>query len=420
VKAVVVEVKDRYAVVLGKDGGFMKIRNSGRLCVGHEVDVPAIGGSKFNMLARAASIAAVFLITAGLGLGVYGYNMPYSYVNVDINPSVEITANVFDRIIKAEGLNSDGIKLLEGRRLGSLELREGIEAVLEAAVDEGYLKPDEENAVIITVACKDVKKAGQLGAEVQDTAAEELNVAKVEAEILVEKATIDRHDKARDLGVSPGKLNLIDKLVESKPELKSEDYKDASVKDIMKAVKDIRKGEKPGGMTEDEDRTSPDEAGGKKEERIKDDKPDSDEKRSADIKESSSQKKNSGSKSVSPVQASKGRKKSEVTQADKNGDSSVHKDEKGKEEDKADESAEVNKKPSDKPQKDDEDKADKDGKKGSRDSVENRIEKGTGEEPGDAGKNEQQEQHKDKDSKEKDIKEEDNNEKDNKEKGKKK
>jgi len=52
---------------------------------------------------------------------------------------------------------------------------------------------------------------------------------------------MERHNEAARLGISPGKMNLIQKLEAVKPGIKYEDYSKKPVKDIMKEIKDIRK-----------------------------------------------------------------------------------------------------------------------------------------------------------------------------------
>lgn len=241
-KAVVVDIKERNAVVLTKNGEFIKIKNNGQLRVGYEVDVPARVGSTFGPFIKAASVAAVFLVALGLSYGVYSYNVPYSYVNVDINPSIELTTNVFDRVLDIDGLNEDGEKLLSAVDLRNKKLKEAIGDIVENAIDAGYLKEDETNAIMLTVTGKDDQKVEQIQKDVKRAAAEELKTEKVESEVVVEKTTLEKHDSAREQGISPGKLLLAEKLVEVKPELKAEELKDVSVKEIMKAINESRKG----------------------------------------------------------------------------------------------------------------------------------------------------------------------------------
>ena len=56
------------------------------------------------------AILFLALVSAGLyGLNLYpGGRLAAYYITVDINPSVELTLNKHQRVIKVEGLNDDG------------------------------------------------------------------------------------------------------------------------------------------------------------------------------------------------------------------------------------------------------------------------------------------------------------------------
>jgi hypothetical protein len=246
-KGIVVDIKSRYAVALDKDGIFIRIRNTGRLKIGYEVDVQPIFHMNTGIMMKASSVAAAFLVTLGLGFGAYTYSSPYSYVDVDINPSVEITANMYDRIIHVSGLNDDGKQLMELDSLKNRKLKDGVEAILESAVKKGYLKEEDSNAVLFTVSGKNDEKVGSIEKNLHKVADDELDSAGIESDIEVEKVTMERHNEAISLGISPGKLNLIQKLIETQPGLKAESTQTLSkmsVKDIMKSIKQVRKEDK--------------------------------------------------------------------------------------------------------------------------------------------------------------------------------
>ncbi|MCR4435167.1 MAG: anti-sigma factor domain-containing protein [Clostridiales bacterium] len=239
-KAVVVEIKGKMAVVMSQKGEFIKLRNNGSFRVGGEVEVPPAVGRSARLLKRIASIAAVFLFVSLSGLGVYMYHIPYSYINIDINPSIEITTNIYDRIIKVAGLNSDGEKLLASNNLGSLQnkkIEEGIDGILNSIEKERYFEDDAKNAVVFTVSSKSDKKAESLESDVENIAAREIKSKNAGTEVLVGKVDIKKHEDAKKAGISPGKLMLIEKLIKEKPELKVEDLKDKPVKEILNSIK---------------------------------------------------------------------------------------------------------------------------------------------------------------------------------------
>lgn len=243
-KGIIVDKKGRHAVVLTGDGSFIRIHNNAQYKPGYEIEFEMPYRRERSLLAKASSIAAAFLFTLGLSYGVYSYTVPYSYVDLDINPSIELTANVYDIIIKTETFNKDGEKLLKEHKLNFKKLDAGIAELVDSAIQQGYLKAQTENAVLLTVASKDEQKKGKLEKHVEAAALEALNESRVESAVISQQVTSQKRDAAKDMGISPGKFSLIERAITDEPELKLDDLKDASVKEIMKHIKENSKEEK--------------------------------------------------------------------------------------------------------------------------------------------------------------------------------
>ncbi|MCX7843439.1 MAG: anti-sigma factor domain-containing protein [Clostridia bacterium] len=239
-KAVVMEIHNKHAVVLDKQGCFIKIKNTGNLEVGAEIDIAA-NVSRVGSMRKAASIAAALVFMLVAAAGVYSYNMPYSYVNVDINPSIEITSNIFDRIIRVEALNNDGEKVLNKIDIKSKAVNEGIAKLVSAAAGEGYLSSESQGAVMLTISGISDEKVSKLESELKALTEQEIKADNLKAEVIVEKVDMKQHDDAKKVGVSPGKMLLMERLKEVQPEAKLEELKDAPVKAIMKSIREAKK-----------------------------------------------------------------------------------------------------------------------------------------------------------------------------------
>lgn len=237
-KAVIVEIEGKHAIALNKSGEFVRIKNKKSYQVGYEIETGSVIRFGTRTMTRITSIAAALIFVVTLGYGAYSYSMPYSYVNIDINPSVEITVNLYDRIIKAEGLNTDGDKLLSTIEYRNRKLEDGISNILESATQIGYFNDDSKNAVMFTVSGKDQEKVAQIENEIQGIASKAAQEANTGTEIMVENVTLVKHDEAEKMGISPGKLSLIEKLREYEPQLTVNDLKDKPVKEINKRIKE--------------------------------------------------------------------------------------------------------------------------------------------------------------------------------------
>jgi hypothetical protein len=245
-KAVVVDIEGKYAVVLAKNGSFIKVKNSKEYKVGHEIDISSNKPVNLFSYTKIASMAAAILIFIGIGIGAHAYNSPYSYINVDINPSVEITTNVFDRIIDIKALNTDGEKVIAHGSYKNHKIKDGIDELLKSAVDEGYLRKEKvegdttiipENAVMFTVSSKNEGKVPKIEEEIKAVTNDELKASKVISEVVVENVSLEKHNKAEGNHMSPGKILLLERLQQAVPDIKAEDYKNAPVRDILKIIK---------------------------------------------------------------------------------------------------------------------------------------------------------------------------------------
>jgi hypothetical protein len=79
-KAIIVDMKGKHAVALNNNGQFIKVKNTGNLNVGYEIDVSS-KAIEFNraVFYKMGSVAAMLMVVLGLSVGVYSYNLPYNY-----------------------------------------------------------------------------------------------------------------------------------------------------------------------------------------------------------------------------------------------------------------------------------------------------------------------------------------------------
>jgi hypothetical protein len=242
-KAVVVEIRNNKAAVLSDNGCVVTVKNNGYE-IGQVIHMIDSKKQFTKKIAVFAASAAAFVV---LGTGAWAYATPYSYVSMDVNPSIEYTVNRFDRVLTVKAINDDGEEILKAITLEDLENKTIEDAILKT-VDQitaaGYFNTTAEGGIVITTASENMDKADELATDLQQVVEEE--IAEVKEDIIVEAYSVglERVEEARELGVTPGKLNLVEKLQSSSSDPSSiniEEWLNRSVKDIMKATKDNRK-----------------------------------------------------------------------------------------------------------------------------------------------------------------------------------
>jgi hypothetical protein len=189
-------------------------------------------------LVAAACMAT--LIVGGSGAAYAYYQTPVSYLSLDINPSVEIGVNAFDKVVKVEGINDDGNKILAKINIKGSNVTVAISMLVSSAVDNGFIADNGSSVVSLTSETDNSNTAAKLENDAETGVNQALQETDKTATVLKDNVALARRDQARALGISPGKLNLINKLRKVDPTATVDENKDASVKDIMKTINDSK------------------------------------------------------------------------------------------------------------------------------------------------------------------------------------
>lgn len=243
VKGIIMEVHKNKAVVLTKEGSFLEIDKGDRaLEIGQEITLDNNKRLKRQIIRRFVSAAAAFILLITTGYGVYGYYTPYGYVNVDINPSVEIAYNLYNRVIGLKGLNEDGnILISKMNDYKNKSIENVINEVIDKAVEEAYVKPEEENLILITITEKKDKIDDD---KIYQSVDSHIKEKVKNTQVVIMEGDTKIYKKASEDKVSPGKLMLINKAIDLNKDIKYEEVANKSVKEIMKMIKEARKDNK--------------------------------------------------------------------------------------------------------------------------------------------------------------------------------
>lgn len=92
-----------------------------------------------NPMVYAIVCCAVLLLSiCGIG-GYQFYQSPVSYISVDVNPSVELALNRFDRVVDAVAYNDDGTLILENLNFKNKPYTDAVEQLLADEAFASYL-----------------------------------------------------------------------------------------------------------------------------------------------------------------------------------------------------------------------------------------------------------------------------------------
>ena len=151
----------------------------------------------------------VLLLAAATGVGGYTlYAKPVSYISIDINPSIELALNYWNRVISVTPLNEDGSTLIQDLSFQNMYYTTAVDLLLEKA--EVY----SSNDLNITVTSK---QADELISGIEGC----YNYGLYQGHC--SKADLTEHQEAHELGISVAKYRIYLQLIQYDPSLTVED-----------------------------------------------------------------------------------------------------------------------------------------------------------------------------------------------------
>ena len=173
----------------------------------------------------AGLIAACFCMIMLAG-GTYSYqnNRVDSVIGIDVNPSVELSVNKKNRVLKAEAVNQDGMTILNDMDMEGVDLNVAVNAIIGSMVTHGFLD-DLDNAILVTVSNDSIKKASNLRSAVVTDIRTTLEEKRLKA-VVYDQQVIEEDDVkqlAREFDISYGKAYFLKELIAQNSSLSMED-----------------------------------------------------------------------------------------------------------------------------------------------------------------------------------------------------
>ena len=194
---------------------------------------------------RSRSYNFGWLVALGLTLvllvaGLQWVNTSASYVTVDINPSIILTTNPWDKVVEVEPLNEDAETLLVNLKLIGLQVDEAVELIIAEATEMGYIDLLAEGEIAMVTAYDGDEVDEDRSEEIRERIQERLENREMAVNVVGHEAVAEQKELANELGVTLGKVLFVQRLQEKYPELGGDELYSMSIKDIMIKVKDIR------------------------------------------------------------------------------------------------------------------------------------------------------------------------------------
>lgn len=199
---------------------------------------------KKPVIARLAAACAMICLLLMGGIFSRLYTNPYAYVDLDVNPSIELTVNRYGRVIGLSSYNAEGAELVADAHVRNASLSDAISRMLDAMFINGYFGRD--GLVSVTVQTQDANAEVNLLGAIESSVAAALlsHHANVPMDIYV--VSQQTKSEAHEKNMSPAKYLAITELKAVDPTATYEGCSGHSITEIRRRTSDHTSGHHSG------------------------------------------------------------------------------------------------------------------------------------------------------------------------------
>lgn len=188
---------------------------------------------KKKIILIASIILAILLIGIGVTYGIHMHkenNRVYSVITIDVNPSLKLSLNKDDKVLKVEALNKDA-EIIEEKDLKGKEINKALDVVVDKLEENGYLK--EEGTILINVESKKKELKSIVETEVKKVTEEKVEVVVQEIEVTEEIKKI-----AEENNISESKAAYVLEQIKDVEEIDIKDVVDKNIEEVKVVVEE--------------------------------------------------------------------------------------------------------------------------------------------------------------------------------------
>lgn len=228
---VIMKLTEKYAILFSSDGSFHKVPldKNKDWQIGDIVPIPTHKKIYVNKMRSFYGIAAVFflIITASLA-GTAFYYQKTTVISIDVNPSIELYINPFNRVISVSGWNEEGTEILEGLSLKNKDYIQAMQILLEDKEFNEYINSNQYILLSVQGSAEEQKILNTI----EEMTNQYLNSHAMNA--VVEGCMVDHNtiENAHTHGMTGGKYMAILQLLSVDAYANLEEYAGCSVDEI--------------------------------------------------------------------------------------------------------------------------------------------------------------------------------------------
>lgn len=186
----------------------------------------------------AGALAAVAVLCVGL-LAFTFATTASAYVSIDVNPSIELTLNRFDRVIDAQAFDPQGEQVLKETSVKGKSYADASRLLLSQMELDGYLSGDA--LVSVTVQAAGNAKQKRLCLKLQQQLTQQLSGNQPAASLEVYPVSPQTWHNARQCHMSPARYLAIQQLLSVDDNATLDAYRDCSIGQIRQRTQECQK-----------------------------------------------------------------------------------------------------------------------------------------------------------------------------------
>lgn len=203
------------------------LKEGTRAFIAERTDSPARAAKRRRYPVRALACACLLLVLVG---GPWLYFTPTAEISIDINPSIELSLNRFDRVIAVTAYNEDGRELSQELNVKYKNYTEAMDEILSHDTITALL--DADGLMTIAVVCQDGQQTTKLLAGVESCAAGH-------GEAHCYQARPEEAASAHAAGLSCGKYRAFLELQSIDPNITPDDVQSMTMREIQDMINSL-------------------------------------------------------------------------------------------------------------------------------------------------------------------------------------
>ncbi|MDQ2088057.1 anti-sigma factor domain-containing protein [Herbivorax sp. ANBcel31] len=243
-EGVVLEFSKNKAIIINSENRYIMIKRKPDMLVGEVVEYEVFEEIKNKKVAGIAStvaaISAIIVVAFLLYNNISIEKKTYAFIDIDINPSIELRIDQDNRVLKSYYFNESAKELLKEMELDGLSVNEAVGLIVEKSEREGLIQLNQEDVVYVSAALNedaDIKYDKELLNVILKNIEINLNnLYNRKIQVKTKSVACELRKNARENNISMGKYSLFYEAVEEGLEITIEEVRQTPIRETMERI----------------------------------------------------------------------------------------------------------------------------------------------------------------------------------------